>query len=591
MKKNNLPRAAAVKAAAPAAEAAVKPAPAVAVKAEEVKAAPAAEVKAEEVKAAAKKPAARKPAAKTTQKTAAAKKTTTRKTAAKKADEPKKPTALIIMDGFGHRDEKKGNAIEAAKTPNLDKIFAENPMTYIGASGLDVGLPDGQMGNSEVGHTNIGAGRIVYQELTRITKSIQDGDFFTNEALMSAINQCKWFGSTLHIFGLLSDGGVHSHIDHMFALLELARRNGLRKVCFHCFMDGRDTPPQSGMEYIDRLQHKIDTLELGCIATISGRYYAMDRDKRWDRVEKAYDAIAGGIGEHAVSAHEAMQKSYDAGITDEFVVPVIVTEGATVQDDDAIIFANFRPDRAREITRAFVDHEFDGFKREKKNIHYVCMTQYDVTIAGVEVAFKPQSLTNTFGEYISDLGMTQLRIAETEKYAHVTFFFNGGVEKEYKGEDRALIPSPKVATYDLQPEMSEPAVTEECVKRILSGKYDVIILNFANCDMVGHTGVFEAAVKAIEATDDGVGKVVDAIRQMGGQCLITADHGNVDQMLDADGVTPFTAHSTNPVPLVMIGHEGKLKDGGVLADLAPTMLEMMGLEQPEEMTGHSLLVR
>ena len=534
--------------------------------------------------AAAKAPAAKGAAPAARETTAAAKK-------AQPASAYKKhPLALIILDGFGYRKETEGNAILMAKKPNLDKVFgSSHPHTLIGASGMDVGLPDGQMGNSEVGHTNIGAGRIVYQELTRITKAIQDGDFFSNEALMSAINQCKWFNSTLHIFGLLSDGGVHSHIDHMFALLELARRNGLRKVCFHCFMDGRDTPPQSGIEYIDRLQNKIDTLELGCIATISGRYYAMDRDKRWERVEKAYNAIAEGIGEHAASAHEAMQASYDAGVTDEFVVPVIVTEGATVQDDDAIIFANFRPDRAREITRAFVDHEFDGFKRVKKNIHYVCMTQYDVTIAGVEVAFKPQSLTNTFGEYISNLGMTQLRIAETEKYAHVTFFFNGGVEKEYPGEDRALIPSPKVATYDLQPEMSEPAVTEECVKRILSGKYDVIVLNFANCDMVGHTGVFEAAVKAIEATDDGVGKVVAAIQQMGGQCLITADHGNVDQMLDADGVTPFTAHSTNPVPLVMVGHPGKLMDGGVLADLAPTLLEMMGLPQPEEMTGHSLL--
>ena len=512
------------------------------------------------------KPAAkrgRKPAAKTT----AEKKTSTRRSTAKKAEGPKKPTALIIMDGFGHRAEKKGNAIEAANKPNLDRIFSENPLTYIGA------------------------GRIVYQELTRITKAIQDGDFFENPALMSAINQCKWFDSTLHIFGLLSDGGVHSHIDHMFALLELARRNGLRKVCFHCFMDGRDTPPQSGIEYIDRLQAKIDAVEVGCIATVSGRYYAMDRDNRWDRVEKAYKAIALGEGEHAASAHEAMEKSYAAGVTDEFVVPVIVTEGATVRDDDAIIFANFRPDRAREITRAFVDPEFTGFERVQPKIHYVCMTQYDATIPGVEIAFKPQSLKNTFGEYISDLGMTQLRIAETEKYAHVTFFFNGGVEKEYPGEDRALVPSPKVATYDLQPEMSEPAVTEECVKRILSGKYDVIILNFANCDMVGHTGVFEAAVKAIEATDDGVGKVVDAILKMGGQCLITADHGNVDQMLDADGVTPFTAHSTNPVPLVMVGHEGKLADGGVLADLAPTMLDMMGLPQPAEMTGHSLLVK
>ena len=381
------------------------------------------------------KPAAkrgRKPAAKTT----AEKKTSTRRSTAKKAEGPKKPTALIIMDGFGHRAEKKGNAIEAANKPNLDRIFSENPLTYIGASGLDVGLPDGQMGNSEVGHTNIGAGRIVYQELTRITKAIQDGDFFENPALMSAINQCKWFDSTLHIFGLLSDGGVHSHIDHMFALLELARRNGLRKVCFHCFMDGRDTPPQSGIEYIDRLQAKIDAVEVGCIATVSGRYYAMDRDNRWDRVEKAYKAIALGEGEHAASAHEAMEKSYAAGVTDEFVVPVIVTEGATVRDDDAIIFANFRPDRAREITRAFVDPEFTGFERVQPKIHYVCMTQYDATIPGVEIAFKPQSLKNTFGEYISDLGMTQLRIAETEKYAHVTFFFNGGVEKEYPGEDR-----------------------------------------------------------------------------------------------------------------------------------------------------------
>ena len=597
MKKQNVSAAAETKAAKAAAEAKAEEKAAVAeAKAETkpaVKAEPVVEAKAEPASAAAaeEKPAAKKTAAK---KTTAAKKATTRKTTAKEAkaaDEPKKPTALIIMDGFGHRDEKKGNAIEAAKTPNLDRIFKENPLVYIGASGLDVGLPDGQMGNSEVGHTNIGAGRIVYQELTRITKSIQDGDFFSNEALMSAIDQCKWFHSTLRIFGLLSDGGVHSHIDHMIALLELARRNGLTKVCFHCFMDGRDTPPQSGIEYIDRLQNKIDVMGLGCIATISGRYYAMDRDKRWDRVEKAYQAIAEGVGEHAATAHEAMQASYDAGVTDEFVVPVIVTEGATVKDDDAIIFANFRPDRAREITRAFVDHEFDGFKRQRRNIHYVCMTQYDATIAGVEVAFKPQSLKNTFGEYISDKGLTQLRIAETEKYAHVTFFFNGGVEKEYPGEDRALIPSPKVATYDLQPEMSEPAVTEECVKRILSGKYDVIVLNFANCDMVGHTGVFEAAVKAIEATDDGVGKVVDAILKMGGQCLITADHGNVDQMLDADGVTPFTAHSTNPVPLVMVGHEGKLAEGGVLADLAPTLLEMMGLEQPAEMTGHSLLVK
>ena len=503
----------------------------------------------------------------------------------------KKPTVLMILDGYGLNDKVEGNAVKQANTPVMDDLMANCPFVEGQASGMAVGLPEGQMGNSEVGHLNMGAGRIVYQELTRITKSIQDGDFFENEAFLAAAKNCKENGSALHLMGLVSDGGVHSHINHIYGLLEFAKRQGLDKVFIHCFLDGRDTPPQSGIEYIDRLQAKIDAVEVGCIATVSGRYYAMDRDNRWDRVQKAYNAIALGEGEHAATAHEAMEQSYANGVTDEFVVPVIVTEGATVKDDDAIIFANFRPDRAREITRAFVDPEFTGFERVQPKIHYVCMTQYDATIPGVEIAFKPQSLKNTFGEYISDLGMTQLRIAETEKYAHVTFFFNGGVEKEYPGEDRALIPSPKVATYDLQPEMSEPAVTEECVKRILSGKYDVVILNFANCDMVGHTGVFEAAVKAIEATDDGVGKVVDAILKMGGQCLITADHGNVDQMLDADGVTPFTAHSTNPVPLVMVGHEGKLAEGGVLADLAPTMLDMMGIPQPAEMTGHSLLVK
>ena len=549
---------------------------------------------------------AKKPAAKRTRKTAAAK-TTAAKTeakkpaakrgrkpkaataAAKKAEGPKKPTALIIMDGFGHREETKGNAIEAAKKPNLDKIFAENPLTYIGASGLDVGLPDGQMGNSEVGHTNIGAGRIVYQELTRITKAIQDGDFFENPALMSAINQCKWFDSTLHIFGLLSDGGVHSHIDHMFALLELARRNGLRKVCFHCFMDGRDTPPQSGIEYIDRLQAKIDAVEVGCIATVSGRYYAMDRDNRWDRVQKAYNAIALGEGEHAATAHEAMEQSYANGVTAEFVVPVIVTEGATVKDDDAIIFANFRPDRAREITRAFVDPEFTGFERVQPKIHYVCMTQYDATMPNVEIAFKPQSLKNTLGEYVSDKGLKQLRIAETEKYAHVTFFFNGGVEKQYPGEDRILVKSPKVATYDLQPEMSAYEVTDKMVEAVKSGKYDMIILNFANCDMVGHTGVFEAAKAAVEAVDTCVGKVAAAIDEMDGVLLITADHGNADKMVDDDG-EPFTAHTTNPVPFCVVGYPCKLREGGVLADIAPTMLKIMDLPQPEEMTGKSIIL-
>lgn len=503
----------------------------------------------------------------------------------------KKPTVLMILDGYGLNDRHDGNAVYEAKTPVMDGLMKDYPFVKGNASGLAVGLPDGQMGNSEVGHMNMGAGRIVYQELTRITKEIQDGDFFKNEALLAAMKNAKENDSAIHFMGLLSDGGVHSHNTHLYGLLEMAKREGLKKVYVHCFLDGRDTPPASGKEFVEQLEAKMKEIGVGEIGVISGRYYAMDRDNRWDRVQKAYNAIALGEGEHAATAHEAMEQSYANGVTDEFVVPVIVTEGATVKDDDAIIFANFRPDRAREITRAFVDPEFTGFERVQPKIHYVCMTQYDATIPGVEIAFKPQSLKNTFGEYISDLGMTQLRIAETEKYAHVTFFFNGGVEKEYPGEDRALIPSPKVATYDLQPEMSEPAVTEECVKRILSGKYDVVILNFANCDMVGHTGVFEAAVKAIEATDDGVGKVVDAILKMGGQCLITADHGNVDQMLDADGVTPFTAHSTNPVPLVMVGHEGKLAEGGVLADLAPTMLDMMGIPQPAEMTGHSLLVR
>lgn len=501
----------------------------------------------------------------------------------------KKPLALIIMDGFGERRAKKGNAIDAAKTPNLDQIFKQNPMTTLGASGLDVGLPDGQMGNSEVGHTNMGAGRIVYQELTRITKSIADGDFFENEALLAAVRNCQQDSQpTLHIFGLLSDGGVHSHLEHIFALLELAKRNGLWKVCVHCFMDGRDTPPESGLGFIKQLQAKIDEVGVGCISTIEGRYWAMDRDKRWDRVEKAYNAIVRGQAAVDPDAVHAVEASYAAGVTDEFIEPVIVTEGGNVRPGDSVIFANFRPDRAREITRAIVDPAFDGFDVQPVGVHYVCMTQYDATMPNVEVAFKPQSLENTFGEYIAEKGLTQLRIAETEKYAHVTFFFNGGVEAEYPNEERALIKSPAVATYDLQPEMSAPEVTEEVVKRIESGKYDVIILNFANCDMVGHTGVFEAAVKAVETVDACVGKVVRAIEKAGGTALITADHGNADQMLESDGKTPFTAHTTNPVPFTVVGFKGKLHSG-VLADIAPTMLELLGLPQPAEMTGKSLI--
>ena len=539
--------------------------------------------------AAAKAPAAKGAAPAARETTAAAKK-------AQPASAYKKhPLALIILDGFGYRKETEGNAIAMAKKPVLDEVFSAHPHTLIGASGMDVGLPDGQMGNSEVGHTNIGAGRIVYQELTRITKSIQDGSFFQNEAFLAAVGQCRWFNSTLHIFGLMSDGGVHSHLDHICALLELAKREGLKKVCVHCFMDGRDTPPTSGKGYVQKIQDKIDELGVGCIATVSGRYYAMDRDKRWDRLERAYSAIVYGQGELYPSATAGIQASYDKGVTDEFIEPFIVTENAFIRRDDAVIFANFRPDRAREITRALVDPDFDGFAREEGNlpIKYVCMTQYDATMPNVEVAFKPQSLKNTFGEYIADKGLTQLRIAETEKYAHVTFFFNGGVEKEYKNEDRALIKSPSVATYDLKPEMSAYEVTDEVVKRIEADKYDVIILNFANCDMVGHTGVIPAAVKAVEAVDTCVGRVLDALLAHGGCALVTADHGNADQMLEADGKSPFTAHTTNPVPLALVGRDDvkALAEGGVLADLAPTMLDLLGLEQPEEMTGHSLIVK
>ncbi len=503
----------------------------------------------------------------------------------------KKPLALIILDGFGHNSSDYGNAVVAAKTPNIDKLLASCPHTLIGASGMDVGLPDGQMGNSEVGHTNIGAGRIVYQELTRITKAIKDGDFFDNAAFNAAVENCKKNGSALHLMGLMSDGGVHSHNSHLFALVELAKKAGLEKVFIHCFMDGRDVPPTSGKDFIAELQQKLDEIGVGKIATISGRYYAMDRDNRWERVEKAYAAMVYGEGNRNSCPVDTMEKSYAADITDEFVVPTVCTEGVAIQPNDSVIFFNFRPDRAREITRTFVDQSFNGFERKKGffPLYFVCMTQYDATMPNVDVAFKPQSLTNTFGEYISEKGLTQLRIAETEKYAHVTFFFNGGVETSFRGEDRALIPSPKVATYDLKPEMSAYEVCDEVVSRINSGKYDVIILNYANCDMVGHTGVFDAAVAAVEAVDACVGKTVDAILAQGGAALITADHGNADQMYEPDG-SPFTAHTTNPVPLIGVGLDGKsLKEGGKLADLAPTMLELLGLAKPDEMDGQSLL--
>lgn len=504
----------------------------------------------------------------------------------------KKPLALIIMDGYGMNPSDYGNAIAAAKKPNLDKYFKEFPNTQIGASGMAVGLPEGQMGNSEVGHTNIGAGRIVYQELTRITKSIKDGDFFENEALNAAVENAKSHGGALHLLGLLSDGGVHSHNEHLYGLIELAKRAGLTKVYVHAFLDGRDVPPSSAKEYIAALESKLSEVGVGKIATLAGRYYAMDRDNRWERVSKAYDAIVNGEGPTAASAGAAVDASYAADKTDEFVEPVVVDAAGTIKENDSVIFFNFRPDRAREITRTIVDPAFAGFARKKGFFptFFVTMTQYDASMPNVDVAFKPQTLHNTFGEYISDKGLTQLRIAETEKYAHVTFFFNGGVEKVYPGEERVLIQSPKVATYDLQPEMSEPEVTEKVVANIESGKFDVIILNFANCDMVGHTGVFDAAVKAVEAVDDGVGKVVEAVTKLGGTALITADHGNADQLKAEDG-SPFTAHTTRPVPFIVIGQGGvKLREGGKLADIAPTMLKILGLPVPAEMSGESLIV-
>ena len=509
----------------------------------------------------------------------------------------KKPYALIIMDGYGVNERHEGNAIYAAKTPNMDSYLKSYPNSIIHASGMDVGLPDGQMGNSEVGHTNIGAGRIVYQELTRITKSIADGDFFENEALKNAVENCKKNNAALHLMGLLSDGGVHSHINHLFGLLEMAKKNGIEKVFVHCFMDGRDVSPTSGADFAESLVSKIRELGTGAIATVMGRYYAMDRDNRWERVVEAYNAMVKGEGNKDTSAVNAIKKSYNDGITDEFVVPTVITDEngnalGKISENDSVVFFNFRPDRAREITRTLVDPEFNGFEREFFKTNYVCMTQYDASMPNVDVAFKPQTLENTFGEYISRKGLRQLRIAETEKYAHVTFFFNGGVEAVYDGEDRALINSPKVATYDLKPEMSAIEVTDEVVKRIESGNYDVIVLNFANCDMVGHTGVFDAAVKAVETVDTCLGRTIDAIKKMGGIALVTADHGNADQMLDYNTNDVFTAHTTNVVPLVMIGEESgaKLKNGR-LADLAPTLLDIMGLEKPEEMTGESLLIK
>ena len=506
----------------------------------------------------------------------------------------KKTTMLMILDGFGVNENSEGNAVKLAKIPNINEIMKQYPNTIIHTSGLDVGLPEGQMGNSEVGHTNIGAGRIVYQELTRITKSIEDGDFFSNQELVSAIENCKKNNSKLHVLGLLSDGGVHSHMRHLFAILELAKRKDFEDVYVHCFLDGRDTPPASADGYIAELEEKMKEKGVGKIATISGRFYAMDRDKRWERVKEAYDALVNGEGHRFASATVAIENSYQKEIFDEFVKPSVICKNdepvATIGENDSVIFFNFRPDRAREITRTIVDPDFDGFERKYFKTYFVTFTNYDETLLPyVHIAFKKEEIKNTLGEYISKLGLTQLRIAETEKYAHVTFFFNGGEEKQYEGEDRILIPSPKVETYDMKPEMSAGEVTDKVVDAINSKKYDVIILNYANPDMVGHTGSLEATIKALEFLDGCVKRVVDAIENNDGTLLITADHGNAEQMIDYKTGELHTAHTTNPVPLVLIGREDvKLKEGR-LADLAPTMLDLMNLEKPAEMTGESLI--
>ena len=511
----------------------------------------------------------------------------------------KRPTVLMILDGYGLNDRKDANAVALAKKPVMDKLMAEYPFVKGYASGMAVGLPDGQMGNSEVGHINMGAGRIVYQELTRITKEIQDGDFFKNEAFLTAVENCKKNGSALHLFGLLSDGGVHSHNTHLYGLLELAKRNGLDKVFVHAFLDGRDTAPTSGKGFVEDLEAKMKEIGVGKIASVSGRYYAMDRDNRWDRVEKAYKALADGEGKTADSAVAAVQNSYDAGENDEFVVPTVVIENgapvATINDNDSVIFFNFRPDRAREITRAFCSDDFDGFARAKGrlNLTFVCFTEYDVTIPNKIVAFHKVVINDTFGQFLAANGKTQARIAETEKYAHVTFFFNAGVEEPNPGEDRILVKSPKVATYDLQPEMSAYSVCDHVVEAIQGGKYDVIIVNFANPDMVGHTGVQDAAIKAIEAVDVCVGRVYDALLAADGQMFICADHGNAEQLVDYDNGEPFTAHTINPVPFILVNYDKNytLAENGCLADIAPTLIEMMGMTKPAAMTGKSLLIK
>lgn len=510
----------------------------------------------------------------------------------------KKPTVLMILDGYGLNEKTEGNAVAEAKTPVMDDLMKNCPFVKGNASGMAVGLPEGQMGNSEVGHLNMGAGRIVYQELTRITKEIEDGVFFENEALMAAIENCRKNHSDLHLFGLLSDGGVHSHNTHMYALLELAKRNGIQNVYLHAFLDGRDTPPASGKEFVKEAMDKMEEIGVGQVATVMGRYYVMDRDNRWDRVEKAYNALVLGEGETAACGLCAVQNSYDKEETDEFVKPTVIMKDdkpvATVKENDSIIFYNFRPDRAREITRAFCDDKFDGFERKKGFFPtaFIAFTEYDVTIPNKIVAFHKVEITNTFGEFLAKNGLKQLRTAETEKYAHVTFFFNGGIEEPNEGEERLLVNSPKVATYDLQPEMSAYKVCDGLVNAIKSDQYDVIIINFANPDMVGHTGIEAAAIKAVEAVDECVGRAVEAIREVDGQMFICADHGNAEQLVDYESGAPFTAHTINPVPFILVNYDDRytLREGGCLADIAPTLIEMMGLQQPEEMTGRSLLV-
>ncbi len=506
----------------------------------------------------------------------------------------KKTTVLMILDGYGVENKTEGNAIALAKKPVMDKLTSMYPTVQGEASGLFVGLPDGQMGNSEVGHTNMGAGRIVYQMLVKISKSIKDGDFFENKALVAAMENCKKNGSALHLMGLLSPGGVHSHTEHMYGLVEMAKRNGLEKVYVHCFLDGRDVPPSSAAEYMEEAAGKLKEIGVGKIATIAGRFYAMDRDNAWDRVEKAYNALVFGEGVQETDPVEAVKNSYANGVTDEFMLPTVVEKDGMIKANDSVVFFNFRPDRARQITRAFVDKDFAGFTRKNGffDTTFVCMAQYDAEMPNVLVAFPPEELTMTFGEYLAKNNKTQLRLAETQKYAHVTFFFNGGEEKQFEGEDRILVNSPKVATFDMQPEMSAYEVADNLVEAIKSEKYDVIVVNFANPDMVGHTGIMEAAVKAIEAVDECVGKAYDALMEKNGQMFICADHGNAEKLVDTDG-SPFTAHTTNPVPFILVNYDEAytLREGGCLADIVPTLIEMMGMEQPKEMTGKSLLIK